>query len=136
MMIVSPFAQVSDLCEKQSKFVTSAERLKGEVINFDCFRHKSETCAIAGFVFSDGNIRIKICEYSYPNMRIFVLSDTNIRALYIRIFVFSDTNIRPPIRASLRLAPLRETCAIAGFFVKKYVPQTVPVKTLISKKRP
>jgi len=44
-------AQVSDLCLKQPKFVTSIQKRKGEVINFRCFRHKSETCAKEGDFF-------------------------------------------------------------------------------------
>ena len=31
--------------KKQSQFLTTAKRRKGEVANFDCFWHKSETCA-------------------------------------------------------------------------------------------
>ena len=38
-------AQVSDLCLKQQKFLTSSVSLYAEVINFDCSSHKSETCA-------------------------------------------------------------------------------------------
>jgi len=33
---------------KQSKFLTSPQRLTDEVTNFGCFGHKSETCAGRG----------------------------------------------------------------------------------------
>ena len=42
----TPLSRKSPTCAIiQPKFLTSPQRLTDEVANFDCFRHKSETCA-------------------------------------------------------------------------------------------